>query len=537
MADVKITQLPPATSPVAPTDVLPVVQGGDTKRASIAQLGFLQLGSGAQTRTIQSKLRDVVSVKDFGAVGDGVTDDTTAIQAALNFCETNGFSISGVPGTYKITSTLVINCSGNLSDMTISADATVVSTAVRVGPNGAGQYLFDADIVLPFVNNPAKTSTGWSGFDSAIGVEIANVYQSRITVPSIYNFGIGLKVGGYSVGNVYNTFVIGVLFGNKINLQCKPGDAAGWSNQNLYIGGRYAHASGEGTAVSGVIHIQLRDFDATGPSAPNNNTWINPSVEGNEQEFHLDIQGTFNTFVSPRLEVATAVPARVNYHAVSANETASNSIIGGYDIAGITYTFSGAGTSVRNKRYGGTANDAFEYSANGINIVNRTGSSRSAPHIQGFLASQSAVAKTEASTDWIYRLHGDGLSVKSSGDTQDRVQITASGYLYFGRGSAAPTAGFRAGTLGEVNAQSVLQPETDNAVSLGAAARRWTTVHSVNAKFSAVTVANLPAAATAGAGAKAFVSDANATTFASVVAGGGANNVPVYSDGTNWRIG
>lgn len=50
-------------------------------------------------------------------------------------------------------------------------------------------------------------------------------------------------------------------------------------------------------------------------------------------------------------------------------------------------------------------------------------------------------------------------------------------------------------------------------------------------------VASLPAAGTIGAGARAFVTDANATTFASVVAGGGANGVPVYSDGTDWRIG
>jgi len=51
------------------------------------------------------------------------------------------------------------------------------------------------------------------------------------------------------------------------------------------------------------------------------------------------------------------------------------------------------------------------------------------------------------------------------------------------------------------------------------------------------TVSTLPPAATAGSGARAYVTDANATTFASVVAGGGANAVPVYSDGTNWRIG
>lgn len=57
------------------------------------------------------------------------------------------------------------------------------------------------------------------------------------------------------------------------------------------------------------------------------------------------------------------------------------------------------------------------------------------------------------------------------------------------------------------------------------------------AKLTPTTVASLPSAATVGAGGKAFVSDANSTTFASIVAGGGSNNVPVYSDGTNWRIG
>lgn len=38
-------------------------------------------------------------------------------------------------------------------------------------------------------------------------------------------------------------------------------------------------------------------------------------------------------------------------------------------------------------------------------------------------------------------------------------------------------------------------------------------------------------------GARAFVTDANATAFGSIVAGGGVNKVPVYNDGTNWRIG
>lgn len=53
----------------------------------------------------------------------------------------------------------------------------------------------------------------------------------------------------------------------------------------------------------------------------------------------------------------------------------------------------------------------------------------------------------------------------------------------------------------------------------------------------ATTVAGLPAAATAGAGARAMVTDATVTTFASAVVGGGANTVPVYSTGAAWNIG
>jgi len=52
-----------------------------------------------------------------------------------------------------------------------------------------------------------------------------------------------------------------------------------------------------------------------------------------------------------------------------------------------------------------------------------------------------------------------------------------------------------------------------------------------------VVVANLPSASTAGQGARAFVTDADTTTFANLAVGGSTNKVPVYSDGTNWYIG
>jgi len=58
------------------------------------------------------------------------------------------------------------------------------------------------------------------------------------------------------------------------------------------------------------------------------------------------------------------------------------------------------------------------------------------------------------------------------------------------------------------------------------------TVRTTSGTFSA-----LPAAATAGAGARGFITDGNTATFNSQVTSGGSNAVPVFSDGTNWKVG
>lgn len=52
-----------------------------------------------------------------------------------------------------------------------------------------------------------------------------------------------------------------------------------------------------------------------------------------------------------------------------------------------------------------------------------------------------------------------------------------------------------------------------------------------------VLVSALPSAVTAGDGARAFVTDASSPTFGATVTGGGAVKSPVYSDGTNWKVG
>jgi hypothetical protein len=79
------------------------------------------VGSGTGTakfsRTIQNKLQESVSVKDFGAVGDGTTDDTVAIQNAINTCSTNKQTLLFVGGGTYITTQLTMK-----SNMVIQGD-------------------------------------------------------------------------------------------------------------------------------------------------------------------------------------------------------------------------------------------------------------------------------------------------------------------------------------------------------------------------------------------------------------------------------
>lgn len=69
-----------------------------------SELYYTQSGTGAIVKKVSDKVNELISVKDFGAIGDGVADDTAAIQNAIN----SNKSIYLPEGTYLVKSTLNI---------------------------------------------------------------------------------------------------------------------------------------------------------------------------------------------------------------------------------------------------------------------------------------------------------------------------------------------------------------------------------------------------------------------------------------------
>jgi len=96
-----------------------------------SKIGYLPAGTGAVPTDVQSKLRESVSVKDFGAVGDGVADDTAAIQAALN---------SGAKTVYVLAGTYLVS-----GQLTIPSDVSVIGegrnvTVITAQGNTSGTF-------------------------------------------------------------------------------------------------------------------------------------------------------------------------------------------------------------------------------------------------------------------------------------------------------------------------------------------------------------------------------------------------------------
>jgi hypothetical protein len=178
-------------------------------------INFTQSGTGAVTRNVDSKLKESVSVKDFGAVGDGTTDDTTAIQAALN---SGARYISGNGLTYVVT-TIYPKSLQTISDMRLvrkpSATEIWLQPVVKIG--GTGLTVTDVTLQNVVINGNRQNLSninigfgedgGMHGFkiaEGANGIRLINCEASYCgTAGLAIHADTSTNVADYPIKNIY----------------------------------------------------------------------------------------------------------------------------------------------------------------------------------------------------------------------------------------------------------------------------------------------------------------------------------------------
>ncbi|WBY06816.1 glycosyl hydrolase family 28-related protein [Sphingomonas sp. 7/4-4] len=145
--------------PKGPADDINIVKQDDTAltvgawvRQQADAISFKLDAIGSTRRPTSTKLGDVVSVYDFGAIGDGEEDDTAAFQAAIDAVNARGGGSVYIPrGDYRISDTLRLYSNIEL----VGAGSASVIHWIKIYP--------DSDTRKGFIKGAACRVRRWKG--------------------------------------------------------------------------------------------------------------------------------------------------------------------------------------------------------------------------------------------------------------------------------------------------------------------------------------------------------------------------------------
>jgi hypothetical protein len=261
---------------------------------------YTPAGTGAVTRTVVSKLRETVSVMDFGAVGDGVTNDTAAIQAAIDY------AASVASPTYPYRGAVVLFPAGlNFRcNSTLTLKSGVMLSCPGSGRAGGASITgFGATIIdTPVGLIHAASIDGVSLFGGSTSVRIAlrlrNVRGgvfTNFTINNVQDQGILCDAG---VINTYdNIFIVNALLDRT---RSTPGGAL----ETYDFDSMFSRIESTG-ATGGLTTVSSSNLYCNAILAGGSNGFWSQCI-GQFGDVGIRILGDYNKFVNCRADTTMA---------------------------------------------------------------------------------------------------------------------------------------------------------------------------------------------------------------------------------------
>ncbi|WP_291298981.1 glycosyl hydrolase family 28-related protein [Elioraea sp.] len=229
--------------------------------------------AGTVPRSISEKLSESLSVRDFGAAGNGAADDRAAIQAAFDAAGLAGRFVTIPEGDYAVSGPLLLPAAAAglvmRGRIVYAAGAPVAVLTLGTGVSGQVQgRLYQGIRVV------RQLQSGWSS-EADIGVVIRTPNDCTIEVAEAAGFTIGVRLvaeGGAATGSA---LTLGRIANNRIGLDLRSGNSTGSIAAIRVLGGRFVVASAV-NATSDRFGIRL-SFAAAGQRTPDGLVFDAPS--------------------------------------------------------------------------------------------------------------------------------------------------------------------------------------------------------------------------------------------------------------------
>jgi polygalacturonase len=467
-----------------------------------------------------------VNVVDFGATGDGITDDTAAIQSAINRAATTNSSVFFPAGTYLIQGTLT---AGTLA---VLYGEGIDKTILKKKSASTGHILDILGTTQKYDVDISGMTFDVNGIDSGIVAEYVtnfSVRNCKFKTMALWGVHVGVQNGADAI--IRNTRVIleNCIFENGLST---------YEHFLIY--------NAQDVIVSGCSF-------KTGASAIGIGIYQNLERITIQNSFFAISIGLYYSVSTNNINITDCDFSQCTSGVQGANQSDNGAFgatsVNNLVIEGCRFRANTTGLQLGAVQNATVAGSIFDFNKQqalfiddgnspvasqsvNINIVDcvfqnnnfDNGASINNPAILFSAVGGAMYATISNCSFWdnqATRTQLYPIAFVGAFTWTDIIVSECRLSAYLG----ALSIGLSGGTLG-ANVRMLDCLDVSATVATG-----------VLSNNIAYTVATLPTAANAGAGARAYVTNASATTFASTVAGSGANKVPVYSDGTNWLIG